>query len=89
MTVFPDVELQLRLVLERLGFDSYDAFEAAGRRPVPTTEPVDTAFVEFARRELADAEAAYEQLLVDARRGRRTALPPTRTIDLTRGESSA
>jgi hypothetical protein len=84
----PEVELQQRLILDRLGFDSYDELEAAGRRPAPAAEPVDTAFVEFARRELADAEAAYAQLLSMPDDGD-DALPPTRTIDLTRGESSA
>ncbi len=97
----PDLEMQQRLVLERLGHDSYAAFEQAGRRPAPTTEPVDTAFVDFARRELADAEEAYEQLLSMPDEDD-DALPPGHrahlssdaedrppTIDLTRGESSA
>ena len=59
----PEVEAQQRLVLERLGFSTYDEFRSAGGLAVPAAEPVDPAFVDFARRELAAAEEAYEQLL--------------------------
>jgi hypothetical protein len=59
----PHLEAQQRIVLERLGFDSYDAFVAAGRRPPSAAEPVDPAIVDFAHRELEAAEAAYAELL--------------------------
>jgi hypothetical protein len=59
----PDVELQLRLVLERLGYQSYAAFEAGGRRPAPDPDHVDPALVDFAHRELEAAERAYEQVI--------------------------
>ena len=55
--------MEQRLVLERLGHDSYDAFVAAGRRPAPNPDRVDPAIVDFARRELEAAEKAYAELL--------------------------
>ena len=98
----PDLEMQQRLVLERLGYDSYAGFAAGGHRAAVKSEPVDTAFVDFARRELAAAEEAYDQLLAMPDEPD-DALPPSRrprptasdagdrpsTIDLTRGENSA
>jgi hypothetical protein len=59
----PEVEAEQRAVLERLGFHTYAEFRSAGGLAVPVADPVDPAFVDFARRELADAEQAYEQLL--------------------------
>jgi hypothetical protein len=59
----PEVEMQQRLVLERLGFASYADFTAAGGHAAPAVEPVDPRFLEFARHEVAAAEEAYEQLL--------------------------
>lgn len=74
----PDVELELRLVLERLGYSSYAAFEAGGRRPAPDPDHVDPALVDFAHRELEAAERAYEQVL---------AMPDDEAaIDLTKGD---
>lgn len=89
----PEVELDQRLVLERLGFLTYADFQAAGGRVAPAADSVDPAFVEFARRELAAAEEAYEQLLampddVDDSPAAPLAKPRP-TIDLTRGENSA
>lgn len=78
----PDVEMQQRLVLERLGFGSYEEFVAAGRRPAPRPDPVDPAILDFARKELAAAEEAYAALL---------AMPDDESaaaIDLTRGEDA-
>jgi hypothetical protein len=59
----PEVEMQQRLVLERLGFESYDDFVVAGRRPVRADERVDPAILDFARRELHAAEETYAELL--------------------------
>lgn len=74
----PDVELQLRLVLERLGYQSYGEFEAGGRRAAPDPDHVDPALVDFAHRELEAAEKAYEELL---------AMPDDdESIDLTKGD---
>jgi hypothetical protein len=99
----PEVEMQQRLLLERLGYESYAAFQARARGADASTAAVDTGYVDFARRELAAAEEAYEQLLAMPDE-EDDALPPSRrphaastpdgrerpsTIDLTRGESSA
>jgi hypothetical protein len=59
----PDLEAEQRLVLERLGFDSYDAFRARDTAEPAVTDAVDPAIADFARRELAAAEQAYEELL--------------------------
>lgn len=75
-----------REVLARLGFADYDAFKAAGGSAARPAEAIDPVFVDFARRELADAEEAYRQAL---------ALPddespdfPRSAIDLTHPEAS-
>jgi hypothetical protein len=84
----PEVEMQQRLVLERLGFASYADFTAAGGRAKPAVEPVDPAFLEFSRHELASAEEAYEQ--VRAMPDDEPDAPPTptrSTIDLTAGDN--
>jgi hypothetical protein len=59
----PQLEAQQRIVLERLGFDRYDEFVAAGKRVPVAAEPVDPAIVDFAHRELEAAETAYAELL--------------------------
>lgn len=61
-----ELESRQRVVLDRLGFESYDAFVAAGAGDaagLAAPEPVDPVVVEFARRELLAAEAAYRELL--------------------------
>jgi hypothetical protein len=58
----PQAELEQRLVLDRLGFASYEEFRAADRKP-PPEDQVDPVFLDFARRELAGAEEAYQQVL--------------------------
>ena len=45
------------------GSRSYEAYAEAAASPVEPVEPVDPAFVEFARRELVEAEAAYLEIL--------------------------
>jgi hypothetical protein len=49
-------------LLDRLGFASYEDFTAAGGLLAPA-EQVDPVFVDFARRELASAEAAWQEVL--------------------------
>ncbi|MCU0269459.1 MAG: hypothetical protein MUF83_12560 [Acidimicrobiales bacterium] len=56
------VELHLRLVLDRLGYATYDDFVEAGRRPAVTAPDVDPVALEFARRELASAEHAWAEV---------------------------
>lgn len=51
-----------REVLERLGFDDYEAYSAAGGGLAPLDD-VDPVFVEFARREVHDAEEALAAVL--------------------------
>ena len=51
-----------REALERLGFADYAAFSAAGGGLAPVDD-VDPVFVEFARREVRDAEEALAQVL--------------------------
>jgi hypothetical protein len=58
-----EVESQQRLVLERVGFDSYADFAARDAPAVLAAEAVDPALVEFARHELEAAEEAYAQVL--------------------------
>jgi hypothetical protein len=59
----PDLEAQQRRLLERMGFDSYAAFAARATGDQPVADAVDPAIADFARRELAAAEEAYEELL--------------------------
>ena len=59
----PEVEMQQRLALERLGFGSYGEFAAAGKRPAVVADRVDPAILDFARRELHAAEEACAELL--------------------------
>jgi hypothetical protein len=56
-----DVEMQLRLALERLGVGSIDELKAKGSSPAEAT--VDDGVLDFARRELAAAEQAYREVL--------------------------
>lgn len=49
------------VLLARLGFDSYEDFVAAGGLLAPS-EQVDPVFLDFARRELAAAEAAWQEV---------------------------
>jgi hypothetical protein len=97
----PDVEMEQRLILERLGYDSYAAFEAGGGRPRAPVAALDAGLVEFARHELAAAEEAYAQILAlpdedpgdhdgDAVDDDPAEAPPPRhpTIDLRRGETA-
>jgi hypothetical protein len=58
-----ELEVQMRLVLDRLGFGTYDDFLDAGAELPVTVEPVDATVLEFARREVASAEAAWMELL--------------------------
>ena len=57
------LELNQRLVLDRLGLDSYEAFQSQ-RRQFDTVPPsvIDPTVLEFARRELASAEASFLEL---------------------------
>lgn len=48
-------------LLTNLGYESYEAFSRAGGLLAPT-DRVDPVFVDFARRELASAEAAWEEV---------------------------
>ncbi len=59
----PELEAQQRRLLERMGFDSYAAFRARPADNQSAAEPVDPAIADFARRELAAAEEAYDALL--------------------------
>jgi hypothetical protein len=86
----PEVEMQQRLVLERLGYDTLAELDRAVEEAADAPDPVDPAIVDFARRELAAAEEAYEQLLAMPD-DEDDALPPGRvrstessTIDLTK-----
>jgi hypothetical protein len=58
-----ELETQQRLVLARLDFESYEALRAARVGGSRTAVPIDPAFLDFARRELADAERAYQQMV--------------------------
>jgi hypothetical protein len=89
-----DLEAQQRLVLERLGFDSYAAFASRDASAATMPPPVDPALVEFARHEVEAAAEAYAQALAlpveldetdaAAPRDRRvTSVPVPHTIDLT------
>lgn len=53
-----ELELQARLVLERIGFGSYEALQAERAKP-PTITAVDPTMLAFAKREYADAEKAF------------------------------
>lgn len=59
-----EVELQQRLIFERLGVVSYEQLQELRRAPANSADEVDPVFVEFARRELADAQEAYRQALL-------------------------
>jgi hypothetical protein len=90
-----EVEMQQRLVLERLGFDSYTEFAARETRPQKAPDAVDPALVEFARHEVEAAADAYAQVLalpvelddgdttIDSRRAVASVPDVPRTIDLT------
>jgi hypothetical protein len=56
-----ELELSERLVLERLGFATYDELAAFRAQPPPAPS-VDPAIVAFARRELHDAEQAWLEI---------------------------
>lgn len=57
-----ELEMQQRLILDRLGFQSYDTFlEAAQRDTAPATE-VDPTVLDFARREFEGAEQAFLEI---------------------------
>lgn len=58
-----ELEMQMRLILDRIGFETYDDFLDAGAVLPPTVEPVDPTVLEFARREVAAAEAAWAELM--------------------------
>ena len=58
-----ELEMQMRLILDRIGFETYDDFLDAGAVLPSTVEPVDPTVLEFARREVASAEAAWTELL--------------------------
>lgn len=55
------LEATERLVLDRLGFNSYEDFEEWRTNPEPQSD-VDPALVDFARHELRDAEKAWLQI---------------------------
>jgi hypothetical protein len=57
-----ELQRRQREVLARLGFDDYTAYSAAGGGLAPVDD-VDPVFVEFARREVRDAEEALAALL--------------------------
>lgn len=62
-----ELESKQRLVLDRMGFGSYDEFLAAttGQASAPSDAvAVDPVVEGFARRELAAAETAYRELLL-------------------------
>jgi hypothetical protein len=50
------------MLLARLGFDTYEDFVAAGGLLAPS-EQIDPVFLDFARRELAAAEVAWQEVL--------------------------
>ncbi len=54
------LELDERLILERMGFATYEEFEHW--RTQPQQASIDPVIVEFARHELADAEAAWYEI---------------------------
>jgi hypothetical protein len=56
-----EVEMQLRLALERLGVASIDELRTKGSSPSEVT--VDEGVLDFARRELAAAEQGYREVL--------------------------
>jgi hypothetical protein len=55
------VQLELRqwIVLERIGFSTYDEYVAACVQPIDTTPAVDEVVLDFARREFRSAEQAF------------------------------
>lgn len=63
-TRIDEIEMQMRLILDRIGFETYDDFLDAGAVLPTTVEPVDPSVLEFARREVAAAEAAWTELLL-------------------------
>jgi hypothetical protein len=62
-TRIDELEVQMRLILDRAGFGTYDDFLDAGAELPATVEPVDPTVLEFARREVASAETAWMELL--------------------------
>jgi hypothetical protein len=54
-----ELEMSERLVLDRMGLTSYDAYRAATRTPARVVEPVDPQLLDFAREELAAATQAW------------------------------
>jgi hypothetical protein len=81
-----EVEMQQRLLLDRLGVASYDELRDT-ERVAPGGPTVDPAFVDFARRELESAAEAYRQVLSMPD----TPVPepgPVDPIDLTHPEAS-
>lgn len=54
-----EIALKTGLILERIGFVSYDEVVAERNRPAAPVTEVDPVILEFARREVADAEAAF------------------------------
>jgi hypothetical protein len=57
-----ELELQQRLILDRIGFPSFDAYRAAVDTPVDAVVGVDATQLEMARREFADAERAFIEI---------------------------
>lgn len=57
-----ELELEQRLLLDRLGFASYDAYRAGISTPSAAAPTVDATMLEFARREFRDAEAAFIEI---------------------------
>ncbi len=56
------LEVQQRLVLERMGFGSYESYRHAADQPVVAAPLVDATQLEMARREFADAERAFIEI---------------------------
>lgn len=58
-----EIALKTGLILERVGFASYEELAAERDRPVAPAAEVDPVILEFARREVADAEAAFIEIV--------------------------
>jgi hypothetical protein len=56
-----ELDFQLRLVLDRMGFATYEAYRAAAENPV-TAADVDATVLELARREFRSAEESFLEI---------------------------